>query len=173
MTVIRAWEFDQPLDKEGWTEANLGTQTQEWLDQRWPCKSHPVKYVGGGFYIVAVEDSRNARLLSPDGLGIDLAGAGSVVIRMQNHTTAERMRIAFTTETDPAWDDSRSVTFAVTPGDKAPREHVIDLSTLPGWRGRLRQLRLELATGEPLTGTCRIDYIWLVNRDAPAPSPSK
>ena len=166
LSVTRAWEFDTPLDKEGWTEADLGTQTREWTGQRWPCKSHPVKYVGGGYYIVAVEDSREAHLLSAENLGIDLARADTAVIRMQNHTPAQRMRLAFTTEADPNWDEAKSATFAVTPGDTEPREYRIDLPAVPGRSGRLKQLRLDLATGEPLTGACRIDSIWLGDREA-------
>jgi hypothetical protein len=35
------------------------------------------------------------------------------------------------------------------------------MSDVAGWQGTLKQLRLDLATGTPLTGTCRIDYIWI------------
>jgi hypothetical protein len=78
-----------------------------------------------------------------------------------NHTPAQRMRLRFTTTADPAWDAAKSVEFAVVANDPAPRVYTVDLSGVAGWRGRLKQLRLDLATGAPLTGTCRVDYVWV------------
>ena len=158
--VAQAWEFSRPLDKEGWTEANLGTRVMEWKDQQWPCVSQPVHHVGGGgYYIVAVEDSPNACLLSPDRLGLDLGENPQVAIRMQNHTPATAMRLAFLVAGSAEWRQGPS--FAVVPADDGLREYVVDLAGVPGSTGKLDQLRLDLATGTPLTGTCRIDCIWV------------
>ena len=71
-SVAAAWEFNTNLDKEGWTEVNPGTRVQHWPNQDWPTTSHPVKYVAGGYYVLAVEDSPDAHLLSPDHLGVEL-----------------------------------------------------------------------------------------------------
>ncbi len=158
-SVARAWEFNTPLDKEGWTEVNPGTKVQEWLDQQWPCKAEPVKYVGGGFYILAIENSRDAHLLSPDDLGVALPAAGVVHLRFQNHTPARQMRLRFTTAQDASWDERKAKIFEVTPDDNAPREYAVDMRRVPGWKGKLKQLRLDIAIGAPLTGTCRFDSI--------------
>lgn len=160
-TVAAAWEFNTNLDKEGWTEVNPGTRVQKWPNPDWPTVSHPVKLVAGGYYVLAIEDSADAHLLSPDRLGIDLAGQKTVTIRFQNHTPATQMRLRFTTEADSVWDDAKSQTFAVVANDNEPRSYTLDLSAVPTWKGRLRQLRLDLATVKPLTGTCRFDYIWI------------
>lgn len=160
-TVAKAWEFNR-LDKEGWSEANLGTRFTEWKDQPWPCVSYPIHYVAGGYYMVAVEDSTDAHLLSPADLDLDLATSASIRIRFQNHTPATQMRFQFTTAASPDWNEGK--TFAVVANDDAPREYTVDLSDVPGWTGRLKQLRLDLATGTPLTGTCRIDYLWIGSR---------
>lgn len=170
-SVARAWEFSKPMDKEGWTEVNPGTQLREWKDQKWPTKSEPVKYVGGGYYILAVENSPDAHLLSPDNLGVDLTANKAIQIRFQNHTPATRMRFRFTTDADTAWNDLKSRSFDVVANDNAPRQYTVDMSAVPGWAGRLKQLRLDLATGEPLTGTCRFDYIW-VGSSLTSPSPA-
>jgi hypothetical protein len=69
-----AFEFNATMDKEGWTEINTGSQVQHWDNPTWPTTSHPVKYAAGGYYIVAIENSQNASLLSPDHLGVDLTG---------------------------------------------------------------------------------------------------
>lgn len=57
--------------------------------------------------------------------------------------------------------DARSVVIPVTPTDHAPRTYAVDLRGAPGWSGTIDQLELALATGEPLTGTVRTDYVWL------------
>lgn len=160
-SVLKAWEFNTNLDKEGWTEVNPGTRVQQWTDQAWPTTSHPVKLVGGGYYVLAIEDSRDAHLLSADRLGTDLTGKETIVVRFQNRTPATQMRLKFTTDADPAWDDVKSQTFTVVANDNQSRTYAVDLSAVPAWKGRLRQLRLELATGTPLAGTCRFDYIWI------------
>ncbi len=166
VSVAAAWEFNTNLDKEGWTEVNPGTRVQHWPNQDWPTTSHPVKYVAGGYYVLAVEDSSDAHLLSPDQLGVDLTGHPAVIIRFQNHTPAAQMRLRFTTEADEVWDDAKSRAFDVAANDNGSRTYVLDLSAVPAWKGRLRQLRLDLATGQPLTGTCRLDYVWITSAAA-------
>ena len=160
-SVAVAWEFNKNLDKEGWTEVDLGTGVKQWTDQHWPTTSHPVKLVAGGYYVLAIENSSDAHLLSADHLGIELAGKQAITIRFQNHTPAMEMRLKFTTETDPVWDDAKSLVFTVVANDNDCRTYSLDLSAVSAWKGRLRQLRLDLATGKPLTGTCRLDYLWI------------
>jgi hypothetical protein len=159
--VAKAWEFNEPLDKEGWSEANTGTKLMHWKNANWPTKSDPVKYVAGSYYIIALENTTDAYLLSATDLALPLAANPCVKIRFQNHTPATRMRFRFTTDSQPDWDAANGKSFAVTPNDNAPREYVVDMSDVAGWQGTLKQLRLDLATGTPLTGTCRIDYIWI------------
>lgn len=160
-SVAKAWEFNEPLDKEGWSEADLGTQIRQWANQDWPTTSHPVKYVAGGYYLVAIEDSTGASLLSADDLEVDLSDAKSLKIRLQNHTPATHMRFRFTTAADPAWQEANSKSFEVVPDDTGPRVYTVDMGDVPGWSGRIRQLRLDLSDGAEITGTCRIDYIWV------------
>jgi hypothetical protein len=160
-SVALAWEFNKNLDKEGWTEVNPGTRLRQWPNGQWSTTSHPVKIVAGGYYVLAIENSSDAHLLSADHLGLDLAGKERFTIRFQNHTPATEMRLRFTTESDPAWEDAKSLTFPVVANDNENRIYSLDLSHTAAWKGRLRQLRLDLATGKPLTGTCRFDYIWI------------
>lgn len=158
-SVAQAWEFNRPLDKEGWSEADLGTSTRTEKDPQWPCISYPVHYVAGGCYIVAIENAPAARLLSADNLNLALGRHKTVRLRMQNHTSATRMTLRFTTAGDGAWDEAKAVIFDVTPNDTAMREVAVDMSRSPGWGGTLRQLRLDLTDGAAASGTCRIDSI--------------
>ncbi len=54
--------------------------------------------------------------------------------------------------------------------DNGPREYAVDMSQAPDWAGALKQLRFYLATGTSLTGTCRIDCIW-IDSSKPAARP--
>jgi hypothetical protein len=111
--------------------------------------------------VLAIEDSTDAHWLSPDRLSLDLTGTETVTLRFQNHTPARRMRLRFTTEADVVWNEAQSLTFPVTPEDNGCRTYGLDMSAVPAWKGRLKQLRVDLANGEPLTGTCRLDYVWV------------
>jgi hypothetical protein len=159
--VAKAWTFATPLDKEGWTDWNLGTKDEEFMGQKWSCIARPVRLVAGGEYIVAIKDAPDAHLLSPDALGVDLDGNGLVALRFQNHTPAARMRLRFTTKASPAWEAKLGQAFEVTPNDTAARLYTVDMRGAAGWSGRLKQLRLDFTDGAPLTGTCRIDYLWI------------
>ncbi len=119
-------------------------------------------YVSGGYHIVAVEDSSNAHLLSPDDLDVNISQYKTIKVRFQNHTPAKRMRFAFTTAADTTWDEAKSKSVEVVANDNGPREYTVDMSTLSGWTGSLKQLRFDLAAeAAAVTGTCRIDYIWI------------
>ena len=163
-SIAAAWEFNQPLDKEGWTEADLGTQVRKWPNPVFPTTSHPVKYAAGGYYIVAIEQSSRARLLSADNLGLPLTGREKLNMQFQNHTPATEMRLRFLTDADATWDDAKSMLLPVVANDNFPRTYEFDLSAVKTWKGRLKQLRLDFSTGEPVTGTCRFDYIWLTKK---------
>jgi hypothetical protein len=159
--VARAWSFSKPLDKEGWSDWNLGTKDEKFMGQKWDCIARPVHLVAGGRYVVAIENAPDAYLLSPDALGVDLDANGIVAIRFQNHTPAARMRLRFTTKDAPTWEAGLGQTFGVVPNDNDDRLYTVDMRSAAGWGGKLKQLRLDFADGAPLTGTCRIDYIWV------------
>jgi hypothetical protein len=164
VSLAKAWEFNTPLDKEGWTEAELGTKDRvEMPIKGQDGKSMPVKYVAGGYYIIAVENAPGAKLMSPDSLNVPLNKSQTLRLHCQNHTTATRMVVRFITTTDAAWDDAKSASFAVTPNDNDSKDYVVTVAKLSGWTGTLKQLRLELTAGEAATGTVRIDYIRIEN----------
>ena len=71
------------------------------------------------------------------------------------------MRLRFITDLDGAWDDKKSAAFEVKPNDDESRTYTLDMSAVPAWKGHLRQFRLDLASGKPLTGTCRFDFVWI------------
>jgi hypothetical protein len=155
--VRRAWDFARPLDKQGWSEENLGTQFKEFKHTH----SYPVREPAGGFYVLAMENAASPALISPDNLKLNAEDSRSVVIRCQNHTTCTHMRVRFTTSEKPQWD-MRGKIFAVQPLDNRPALYTADMSDVPGWQGEIKRIRLEFSTDkEAVTGTSRIDYIWI------------
>lgn len=165
VTAAKAWEFNTPLDKEGWIEASLGTQTTTNQNNT----SYPVHYVAGGCYIVALENAPYAQLLSANQLDVGIQRHKTVRLRLQNHTSATRMTLRFITKASPFWAEANSKSFTVTPNDNELRDYAVDMSTLPGWTGKLKQLRLDLTGGKPATGTCRLDYIRIDDSPPVAP----
>jgi len=159
-TLVKGWEFNGTLDKEGWTEASVG-------ETGWPDPNHaifkvePVKYVTGGYYIVVVKETAEAKLISPSKLGISARKSQVLEVCMQNHTSAKQMKVSFSAGGDAGW---KSVAFDVVPQDKQVRVYQVDLSKVANWKGTIHQLRLEPGAGEMTTGTMRIDYIRLLER---------
>jgi hypothetical protein len=163
--VASAWSFSRPLDKEGWSDWNLGTKEMAFPESESVAK--PVRLVAGGNYILAIKDAPDAHLLSPDELKVDLDANGIIAIRFQNHTPATRMHIRFTTEAAPRWEANLGQPFDVIPDDNEARLYSVDMRSAGGWSGKLKQLRLSFADGTPLTGTCRVDYIWIGQQPFP------
>ncbi len=156
-TVERVWDFSEPLHREGWTAHHTGTTTQQWTN----CRSLPVEYVGGGHWIVAFDSARNAQLLSPDNLAIEADRAPMLTIKLLNRTGATRIRVRWTTDDAPQFDDDRAIKFTVGATDDLPMRYFVPMNTSARWQGRIRRLRLEVGEGGPITGTLRLDDIAL------------
>jgi len=154
-SLVKTWDFNGILDKEGWTEESIGNSG--WPDPKNAnFKAEPVLYVAGGYYIVAMRDAKEAKLLSPKNLKLTAGKKSVIEIRMQNQTAAKKMKFSFSTSGDVDW---KSVAFDVVPQDKQVRVYLIDLSKVPDWSGTIHQLRLEPGAGTKVTGTMRIDYV--------------
>ena len=160
LTMARAWTFARNLDTEGWTHGDLGTAREEFPSaiRVNSTFADPVHLVCGDYYVLAVKNAASAHILSPDDLGVSSEQADTLVIRLQNHTDSTRMRVSFTTAAAPEWARAQTCSFDVTPKDEADTVYRVPLH----WKGALKQLRIDFAaSGRPVTGTCRIDYIGL------------
>ena len=84
--------------------------------------------------------------------------ANAIRIRMQNGTSSRRLRIWWQTRREPTWDLVRSVSFEVTPHDSEDTVYTVPMPMA----GEVKQLKISFSSdGEPVTGTARIDYIWV------------
>ena len=163
--TFKAWDFAKNLDMQGWRAEGTGT-AYEFLPGKiafWNTKSHPVRLVCGDYLVVALKDTAEACLVTPDEMDVGVlcggARANAMRIKMQNHTTSRKMRLWWQTNSrEPAWDEKNTVAFEVTPMDADDSIYTIPLPPV----GNLKQLKLSFsADGEKVTGTCRIDYIWI------------
>lgn len=164
--TFKAWDFAKNLDAQGWQVENLGTDYQ-FIPGKiafWNTESFPVQLVCGDYFVIAVKESGKAAIVSPcdRDLGVDFSPsrANTARIKMQNHTTSKRMRLWWQTDANPVWQEKNSVAFDVLPQDADDTVYSIPLPRVGG----IKQLRLAFSAEEtPITGTVRIDYIWLGN----------
>lgn len=160
--VVNTYDFNQPLNKQGWSEYNLGTQDKEWKSpiKNRGCVSRPVNMVGGGNYIVAIENTTNAFLLSADDLNVDFSAFNQIVIAVQNHTPLRKLNVRWTTALAKDWDSCPRATVDVQPLATQSTRYTVTLPAEMIAQKRLKQLRIDLTDGTPNTGTFRIDYIY-------------
>ena len=72
------------------------------------------------------------------------------------------MKVSFTTDSAVEWNNANAVEFDVVPNDNDDTLYQIRMDGCAGWKGTVRQLRIDFSADEtPITGTVRIDYIWL------------
>lgn len=159
--LLKAWGFEEVLDKQGWEASGLNTAPQKWGDGFWSCIAKPVNYVAGGYYIFAMDESRDVSLVSPDMLEISLQARPKIVIMLQNSTNVQEMRVEFTTEAEPEWSGQMGKTFKIKAHDSKDRRYTFDLGSIAAWSGTLKQLRFKPAGSEPVTGTMRVGYIYI------------
>lgn len=127
--------------------------------QNWTANGHVSGFgwqVGGciGGNVVGVDP----RIISPDNLGTDITNNKLVRVKMKNSTSNTTGQIYFTTTGDTAWNEVKSKTFTIIANDANYTEYVIDMSTVPGWTGTLKQLWLD-PNKDVTTGSFSIDSI--------------
>lgn len=165
--VHRAWAFSRNLDKEGWTSHGLGTvkETFTSADSFWNTFAEPVDIASGDYYVFAIKNADKPALLSPDQLGLDAASTRRLTLRLQNHTNATQLLVSFRLNGQDDWTQTQTqtLTLPLVPHDQQDTLYHLDLDQSPAWKGTLRQLRLQFRApdGQTVTGTCRLDYLWL------------
>ena len=170
-----AWDFARNLDAQGWRAEATGTGYAYLPGKNafWDSETFPVQLVCGDYYVIAVKGSGAAALVSPDdrdlGVAFSASCANAVRLKMQNATTSRAMRIWWQTDRAPTWSEARSVAFAVKPQDADDTVYTVPMPKIGG----VKQLKLAFsADGTPVTGTVRLDYIWIGRLPQGAVSPS-
>lgn len=100
-------------------------------------------------------------MVSGDGLGVAITSAKTIKVRLKNSTSATSGQIYFITNADPAWNEAKHKDFPINANSNYT-EYTIDLSTVAGWTGTLKQLRLDPEAGAA-SGSFSVDYLRISN----------
>lgn len=101
-------------------------------------------------------------IYSPNNLNINASLIKTIRIRVQNNTNQSAFQIYWITNTDQTYNSAKLIQIPVTPNLATQKEYVFDFSSVTGWQGTIKQLRLD--PGNPATNTSiAIDYIKLTN----------
>mgnify|MGYP001004879471 FL=1 len=125
--VVKAWEFNADGDTEGWTSASvLGISG---LD-------------ASGGYLNGNITNNDPYMISSNNLNVDITNNKVIKIKLKNNTTCDKAQIYFITNTDEVFDQAKRRDFSLIRNDSGYTEYYVDMSTITGWTGTLRQLRL-------------------------------
>lgn len=145
------WDF--VLDAGGWHAAK-GISDFKWVEDD-----------GGRPAIAGEITAEDSILLSPDRIDSPCEDFSDVAVRIKNETDASRAKLFFTTADEPGFSEERRVTIPITPQSEEFVTYIVPMSSLPAWRGTLKQLRLTLAAGEN-GGRFSIQFIRLIEAEA-------
>jgi len=145
---VNEWYFDTDNNFEGWTWGNA-TAT-----------------VSGGTLNVTTT-STDPLLISPDNLGITAPSIYKYVhVDMKNLGSSSDIsgRIFFITTTDTVWNTAKSKSFSIKADPSYYGSYIVDMSTVAGWTGTIRQIRVDPLDPASSSGKqVKIDFIRVTN----------
>ncbi|MBS1663255.1 MAG: cellulase family glycosylhydrolase [Bacteroidetes bacterium] len=141
-TAAYEWSFETSGDLEGWTAGNATPSVS-----------------GGALNLITT--GTDPLIMSPGNLGISTPSAYKYIrINMKNSSSVTSARIFFTTNADTSWSQAKSKSFAIAANNQYYASYIIDMSTITGWAGTIRRIRIDPL--DPATGSGQavsIDYI--------------
>jgi hypothetical protein len=137
-------------------EWNFGTSTEGWGNTNSLTTS-----VNNGILTLTATGT-DPYIYSPNNLNINASLIKTIKIRLQNNTNQSAFQIYWITNTDQTYNSAKLIQIPVTPNLTTQKEYVFDFSSITGWQGTIKQIRLD--PGNPATNTSvAIDYIKLTN----------
>jgi RHS repeat-associated protein len=121
-----------------------------------------VKKVSGSCHLGGNVTGVDPSIVSKVNLNLDISGNELIKVRMKNSTAATVGQIYFITNQDPNWNEAKHKNFTIIANDTNYTEYTIDMSDVPGWTGRLNQLRLDPNSGVT-GGSFDIDYLKIIS----------
>ena len=138
---ISDWEFETDGNTEGWTWGNAS-----------------VAVSGGLMHFSAT--SADPMLFSPDFLGIATPAVYKYVhVDMKNMSGNSTARIYFITDADTAWNQAKSKSFSITSDGTYYGSYIVDMSTVAGWTGTIRRIRVDPMDPAGSGDSVSIDFI--------------
>ncbi len=81
-------------------------------------------------------------IVSPDDLNIPTSKFAALRVLMKNSGAPTSAKLFFTTQADPSFSETKSITVSAVQSSPEYKDYYFDLSSVSGWTGTLRQLRL-------------------------------
>lgn len=126
--------------------------------QQWVMASELAGNVSGGI-LTLTSTGGDPYMISAEGLGLS-ASNRYFKIRLKNNTAATEVQVFFKTNADSVFTEAKSKKFAIAPNMTGYADYVVDMGTVSGWSGTIKQLRLDPFAN---TGSMNIDRISLTN----------
>ncbi|MFB9754545.1 right-handed parallel beta-helix repeat-containing protein [Paenibacillus hodogayensis] len=123
------WTFEEEADLSAWPASGAVADAV----------SGEVRQLTAGQQAVHIDSLQH--------LGLDAGKYKKAVIRMQNLTAATAGKLYWITDADPVWDNTKSISFTMTPGDAHFTDYLLDTGDNGSWKGVIRQLRFQLGEG--------------------------
>ncbi|MBM7567737.1 hypothetical protein [Paenibacillus sacheonensis] len=140
-SIAAQWDFNTAGNKEGWSDTNqIGSSVSGGI---WTLTS-----TGGDPYTIG-----------PNNLNV-AASYRYIKIKLKNNTTDTGGKFFFITNADGTYNEAKSKTFTTGASMGGYTEYTIDMGTVAGWTGTIKQLRFDPIS---TTGTMNVDYILLSN----------
>lgn len=142
---LKAWKFDVVGDTEEWTAeqqvSNINTSSG---------------FLNGN------STGSSPSINSSDNLNMDITSSKLIKVKYKNSTGSSTASLSFITDSDTVWDEVKKIDFTVKANDTVYTEYLIDMSTIPGWAGTLKQIKLNPCSA---AGEFSIDYIKIINSE--------
>lgn len=140
-SLAAQWDFNTAGNTEGWANTNQVSGA-----------------VSGGIWTLT-SSGGDPYSVGPGNLNIN-ASYRYIKIRLKNNTTDTNAQFFFITNADGSWNAAKSITFTTGASMSGYTVYTVDMGTVAGWTGTIKQLRFDPFS---TTGTMNVDYIWLSN----------
>lgn len=148
ITNVSEWLFDTDNNFEGWTWGNA-----------------TVTVSGGTLNLTAT--SSDPLLISPDNLGITAPSTYKFIrVDMRNYSPNITARIFFITDADTAWSQSKSKSFNIKADSGYYGSYIVDMSTVAGWTGTIRRIRVDPLDTATVGRSVKIDFIRITDNQS-------
>jgi hypothetical protein len=131
-----AWEFEIDGDVEGWLP--------------W----HQIDPFQASQGILEARATGNDPYMGSPGISLEAEKHTLLTVRMAV-SAGRSAQLFFITATDPNFDEAKSTAFTVD-GDGEFHTYTLDLSTVPGWKGIITQIRLDPADAR---SSIQVDFV--------------
>lgn len=148
ITNVNDWGFDAEGNFEGWTWGNASAAV-----------------TGGTLNLTAT--GADPLLFSPDYLGITAPATYKFVhVDMKNYSSDTSARIFFITDADTVWNSAKSKRFTIKADPTYYGSYIVDMSTVAGWSGTIRRIRVDPLDPASNGQSVKIDFIRITNNQS-------